>query len=67
MIIGHKIEKKVSVNKLLKEIKKYSVDDIIATNHAFFRLSEKQKKYYQESEIKNILFNYKPFFSRNSI
>ena len=55
MTKGHKIEKKLEVEIFLDTIKSYTKDQINTTDHTFFRLSEKQRKIFKESALKNYL------------
>ena len=60
MVEGHKIEKKLDPKKFLDNVKKYKIDQIITTDHTFFRLAEKQRKIYKESVIKEYLLSKTP-------
>lgn len=42
---GNKIVRKIGVKEFLDIIKDYSSDEIECTDHTFFRLSEKQKRF----------------------
>ncbi len=55
MAKGHRIEKKVEVGDFLDTIKSYTKDKINTTDHTFFRLSEKQRKIFKESVLKEYL------------
>lgn len=61
MAEGHKIKKKVEITLFLECLKEYDKDNIESTSHTFFRLSNKQRKIYNESFIKEIIFNENPF------
>lgn len=56
-----KIKKKVDVDTFLDFIKGHKLEQIECTSHTFFRLSEKQRKFYTCEELTRILINEKPF------
>ena len=60
MLEGHKIKKKLEPEKFLEEIKKLKPEQIIITEHTFFRLAEKQRKVYKDRIIKEFLFEKVP-------
>lgn len=43
MAKGHRIEKKVEVKTFLEIIKNYTEEQIITTQHTFFRLNEEER------------------------
>ncbi|MBI2652196.1 hypothetical protein HYX00_01915 [Candidatus Woesearchaeota archaeon] len=55
MIKGHRIERKISVDKFLDIIKSYTEEQIITTEHTFFRLNEEERKIFKESVLKEYL------------
>jgi len=55
MVKGHKIEKKVEVETFLETIKNYTEEQIITTQHTFFRLDEEERKIFKESMLKEYL------------
>ena len=60
MFEEHKIKEKIKISSFINRIKKYGYDNIEATAHTFFRLSEKQRKIYVEEKLKKIIFEEKP-------
>lgn len=63
MIKGHKIEEKISVDKFQDIIKNYTEDQIITTKHTFFRLSEKQRKIFKDTVIKEYITGKNPLLA----
>ncbi len=61
MVDGHKIKKVVEIKDFLEYINDYDKGDIETTSHTFFRFSEKQRRIYNESFIKELIFNETPF------
>jgi len=59
MILGHNKKGKISIKDFSERINKFK-DKVETTKHTFFRLSEKQRKIYDEKTIKDILLNQKP-------
>ena len=55
MVKGHRIEKGVEVKTFLETIKNYTKEQIITTQHTFFRLNEQQRKIFKESVLKEYL------------
>ena len=55
MVKGHRIEKKVETKEFLETIKNYTKEQIITTQHTFFRLNEQQRKIFKESVLKEYL------------
>lgn len=55
MVKGHKIEKKINVDKFLDIIKNYTSEQITTTGHTFFRLDEEERKIFKESVLKDHL------------
>ena len=55
MVEGHKIENTLDPKTFLDSMKKLKPDQIITTDHAFFRLAEKQRKIYKEKVVKEYL------------
>ncbi|MEK6873561.1 MAG: hypothetical protein AABW91_01855 [Nanoarchaeota archaeon] len=53
----HKIVDKVKISLYIKKLKEYGYDNIEATEHTFFRLSQKQRKIYTENVLKDIIWN----------
>jgi hypothetical protein len=54
------IKEKLKVTSFLKKIEKFNENNLIITPHAMFRLNEKQRKIYQDTILKKILFTEKP-------
>jgi len=59
MILSHNKKAKVSIKEFSEKITLLK-DNIMTTKHTFFRLSEKQRKVYDEKVIKDILLNQRP-------
>lgn len=59
MLSEHNRRGKLSINEFIDLINKYK-ENIETTDHTFFRLSEKQRKIYDEQKLKDYLFNKKP-------
>ena len=57
MIKGHRIEKIIEVKTFLEIIKNYKEEQIVATQHTFFRLSEEERKIFKEAVLKEYLIN----------
>ena len=55
MIKGHKIENKIDIEKFLDIVKNYTEEQIITTQHTFFRLAEKQRKVFKDIVIRDCL------------
>ena len=55
MIKGHRIERKISIDKFLDIIKNYKEEQVITTQHTFFRLAEKQRKVFKDILIRDYL------------
>lgn len=60
MLDEHKIKEKIKVSDFIKEVRDYGEDYIESTIHTFIRLSEKQRKIYNEEFLKKIIFNETP-------
>lgn len=60
MIKGHKIENKISIGKFLDIVKNYTEEQIITTDHTFFRLAEKQRKIFKDIVIRDHLLGKDP-------
>lgn len=56
----HRIINKIKISTFKTYVKKYTYDNIEANNHAFFRLSQKQRGIYTEDALKKIIWNEKP-------
>ena len=78
MVKGHRIEKKIEVKTFLETIKNYTEEQIVTTQHTFFRLNEEERKIFKESVLKEYLaskspilvgiqynFNYAVFYDYN--
>ena len=78
MVKGHKIEKRVKIGDFLDIIRNYTNEQIITTEHTFFRLNEEERKIFKESMLKEYLtskvpilvgiqynFNYAVFYDYN--
>jgi len=52
MVKGYRIENWVEVKTFLETIKNYTKEQIITTQHTFFRLNEQQRKIFKESVLK---------------
>ena len=57
---GHKKEVKISIKKFKEILKRYPEEDIESTTHTLFRLSEGQRKIYEECRLKDYLIKEKP-------
>ena len=55
MVKGHRIEKRVEVKTFLETLTNYTKEQIISTQHTFFRLNEHQRKIFKESVLKEYL------------
>ena len=55
MAKGRKIEKKIEVKTFLETIKNYTEEQIVTTQHTFFRLDEEERKIFKESVLKEYL------------
>ena len=55
MIKGHKIERKIEIADFLAIIKNLDKENIFTTDHTFFRLNEKQRKFFKEEVIKELI------------
>ena len=55
MAKGHKIEKKIEVKTFLETIKNYTEEQIVTTQHTFFRLDEEERKIFKEAMLKENL------------
>ena len=55
MAKGHMIEKKIEVKTFLETIKNYNQEQIVTTQHTFFRLNEEERKIFKESVLKAYL------------
>jgi hypothetical protein len=60
MFEEHKKDGKLKISLFLDELNKYGIENIETTDHTFFRLSEKQRKIYNEDELKKVIINNKP-------
>jgi len=63
MIFGHRIKKRIEINKFLEQIQGFEEKDIDTSHHSFFRFSEKQREIYDNEFIKNILLHETPFLA----
>ena len=54
MTKGHRIEKRIEVKTFLETIKNYTEEQIITSEHTFFRLNEEERKIFKESVLKSI-------------
>ena len=55
MAKGHRIEKRIGVKTFLETIKNYNQEQIVTTQHTFFRLNEEERKIFKESVLKEYL------------
>ncbi|PIR39929.1 MAG: hypothetical protein COV33_02540 [Candidatus Zambryskibacteria bacterium CG10_big_fil_rev_8_21_14_0_10_34_34] len=60
MEIEHRIIKKVKISAFLNCVKDYGFENIEANAHALFRLSQKQRKIFNEETLKKVLWEEKP-------
>ena len=60
VVKGHRIEKEIKIEEFIELIGNYSKSNINCTHHAFFRLSEKQRKLFKCEDIKEYLLGKKP-------
>ena len=56
----HSVTGKISKKSFSTLIAKYSIDKIEVTDHALFRVSQKQRKIYEGDMLKKILLNEEP-------
>ncbi len=61
MINKTKIKRRLGVKEFVEIVGKYKEDEIECTAHTFFRLSEKQRKFFTCLDLKRILVKEKPF------
>ena len=61
MAEAHKIKRKIEIDKFLEQLQEYEEKDIGTSYHTFFRFSKKQREIYNESFVKELLFNQTPF------
>ena len=54
MTKGHRIEKRIEVKIFLETIKNYTEEQIVTTQHTFFRLNEEERKIFKDEVIKSI-------------
>lgn len=57
MLMGNRIHEKVEAQDFAKMVKNYGHENIFCSNHAFFRLSEKQRTIFTCEDIKLELLN----------
>ena len=55
MAKGHRIEKRIEVKTFLEIIKGYTEEQIVTTQHTFFRLNEEERKIFKEPVLKEYL------------
>ena len=55
MTKGHRIEKRIEVKTFLETIKNYAEEQIVTTQHTFFRLNDEERKIFKESVLKEYL------------
>ena len=60
MIDGYQIKEKMSIKTFLEKFNSYSPEDLDITPHAFFRLSQKQRKLYKEEDLINTIYSIRP-------
>ena len=63
MVDGHRIEKRIDVDTFQNIMKNYTEKTIECSNHAFFRLNEKQRKIIKCDNLKKYLLNEIPIFA----
>ena len=54
MAKGHRIEKRIEVKTFLETIKNYNEEQIVTTQHTFFRLDEEERKIFKDPCLKII-------------
>jgi len=60
MTFEHSVDEKISKKAFSSIISKFDEDDIEITDHALFRLNERQRKIYREDVLKRILLDEEP-------
>ncbi len=60
MVEGHKINKKVSIKEFIEIIKSISKEDLDVTDHALFRIMQKDRESFKEYIIKELILNENP-------
>ncbi|HEA46532.1 MAG TPA: hypothetical protein ENH99_02000 [Candidatus Pacearchaeota archaeon] len=60
MIDSHKIKEKISVKSFMQKFDSYSQEDLEITPHAFFRLSQKQRRLYEKDRLIQVIYSTKP-------
>jgi hypothetical protein len=60
MVFIHSTAEKISKKEFCKIISKFNMHDIEITDHALFRLNEKQRRVYEGDILKDILLNSNP-------
>jgi len=56
----HNVKEKISRKEFKSKIEKVPENNIITTKHTFFRLSEKQRKIYDEKLLKEFILKKEP-------
>lgn len=62
MVKGHRIKSKVSVADFVENVGFYEKESIKCSPHAFFRLSEKQRKIFTCEELESFITEKIPIF-----
>ena len=60
MVDGHKITKNVAIENYISMINDYVEDEIILSDHALFRIREKDRKIFKDKVIKLIIRRISP-------
>ena len=63
MTKGHRIDKKIDIKTFLEIIKHYNENQIITTEHTYFRLDEEERKIFKDSVLREYLFNKVPILA----
>lgn len=62
-IEGHKIERVIPAGIFIEIIEAYKEDNIICTEHTFFRLDERQRKLFKCAELKQFILHETPLLA----
>ena len=62
MIKGHRIEKRISTEEFIQLIESTKKENIHITDHALFRLKEKDRKIFKDKIVKDMIKTETPLF-----
>jgi hypothetical protein len=60
MTYGNKIKEQTDIQEFVEKIRHYNRENVMCTDHTFFRLSERQKKEFTCDTIREYLFDKTP-------